>query len=102
MQAGRISVLEQQLQDTTEALEDESTHHQADMASIHQKLLHLTSSMQVCIPLLVWIAAVISRSLRISRAPIPHMQRAKQNLVQLANAIQINANCQEQQQMNHG
>ncbi|KAK9840878.1 hypothetical protein WJX84_003141 [Apatococcus fuscideae] len=45
-QAARINVLEQQLQDTTEALEDESTHHQADMTSIHQKLLHLTSSMQ--------------------------------------------------------
>ena len=47
MQAERISCLERQLQDSAEALEDESTHHQADMASIHQKLLHLISCMQV-------------------------------------------------------
>lgn len=51
VQAARINVLEAQLQQTTEDLEDESTHHQADMATIHQKLLHLTSSMQVSMPL---------------------------------------------------
>lgn len=49
MQAERISCLERQLQDSTEALEDESTHHQADMASIHQKLQHLISCMQVSV-----------------------------------------------------
>ena len=52
VQAARINVLEHQLQESTEALEDESTHHQADMATIHSKLLHLTSSMQVTMPLL--------------------------------------------------
>lgn len=58
LQAARIRSLQEQLQATAEALEDESTHHQADMASIHQKLIHLTSAMQVCSPCCTALRAV--------------------------------------------